>query len=735
VTVNNGIGVVDLSAASGAIVIVSPGYLDITGTGNAIVNNGSISVGPGDGLAVFGSSATLSGKGTVTITDPSASFHGTAGNPGPTLINQQTIQGQGTLGIGMNITNQGAINANAGTLNVEPNSMTNTGTLEASAGSTLFLESGLAPVFNNTGGTVVANNGGTVQLQGSTWMGGTLKTVGSGVIQASGSVFLNGLTIAGNLQVITAALQNTITNSGKIQVSGTLSASGSATLTGTGSVTMSGTAFLRSLTGTDTLVNQQLVHGSGTISELPLTNQGTISADSSSNTLTLFEGTTVNTATMNASGGGVLSIQNTVANTGGTIEAFNGSTVDILGTIQGGTLKTSGTGAIDCQDCTLDGTVNAPTNAGTLTVANSDLYVQGTIHNTGTIALTGNSCVEMNEATTFTGSGTLTMEPGTCVSGGGNSFTNQSAISGGGSIGGSSPMPIVNNGTIIANQTSPLTVTPNAAGFSNTGKLTANAGSTLNINGLFTNLSSGTLSGGTYTVAGILGLQNPVAVNAANITLTGAAAEISNDGSNALSTLAANQSTGVLTFQNGQVLTTSAAFTNSGKLTIGAGSGFQASRGYTQTAGKTTVDGTLTASGHLLLEKGSLQGQGVLAAEVVSYATVTAGDSTTTAGALTISGSYTQNSTGILDVAIGGTQTGAGYSQVAVSHAVSLNGTLNITLLNGFLSAIGNTFTILTGSAITGTFATVNGLSIDSGEHFEIGYTGSAVTLTVASGT
>jgi hypothetical protein len=437
---------------------------------------------------------------------------------------------------------------------------------------------------------------------------------------------------------------------------------------------------------------------------------------------------------MNASGGGILSIQNTVANTGGTIEALNGSTVSILGTIQGGTLKTGGTGAIDCQDCTLDGTVNVPTNAGTLNVNNSDLYLQGTIHNTGTIALTGNSCAVMNEPTTLTGTGKLTMASTTCIYGSGNALINQSTIEGAGNIGDSNPMPITNNGTIIANQSSALIINPNATGFSNTGTLTANAGSTLTLDGVFTNLAGGTLSGGTYTVAGILGLQNPVVTNAANITLTGAGAEISNGSGPALSTLAANHSTGVLTLQNGQVLTTFAAFTNAGKLTIGPGSGFKASSGYTQTAGKTTVDGTLTASGHLTLKKGSLVGQGVLAAAVVSDATVTAGDSSTTAGTLTITGSYTQNSTGVLNVAVGGTQAGTGYSQVAVSNGVSLNGTLNITLASGFLPAIGDTFTILTGSVITGTFGTVNGLSINSGEHFEISYTGSAVRLTVASG-
>jgi hypothetical protein len=69
-----------------------------------------------------------------------------------------------------------------------------------------------------------------------------------------------------------------------------------------------------------------------------------------------------------------------------------------------------------------------------------------------------------------------------------------------------------------------------------------------------------------------------------------------------------------------------------------------------------------------------------------------------------------------------------------VLNGVSLNGTLNIKLINGFIPAIGDTFTILTGSAVTGTFATVNGLSINGSEHFTITYNSTNVTLKVVSG-
>jgi hypothetical protein len=40
----------------------------------------------------------------------------------------------------------------------------------------------------------------------------------------------------------------------------------------------------------------------------------------------------------------------------------------------------------------------------------------------------------------------------------------------------------------------------------------------------------------------------------------------------------------------------------------------------------------------------------------------------------------------------------------------------------------------VSGSAITGQFATVNGTSINSSEHFQINYSGTSVTATVVSG-
>lgn len=733
--------IVNLSIASGASLVFSStttGLLDVTGS--SIVNNGTINVDSGNGLFIQGpASLTLSGSGTVNIAN--SKFNG-FNSPPPTVTTQQTVQGNGAFALGMNLVNQATINATGGTLSMQPSSVVNTGTFEASSGAILAFEPGFGVPFNNTGGIIQALDGGIVQLWASTYTGGTITTVGSGIVQPQSDAILNSLTNNGMVQAVnTAVLEGTITNKGTIQVpSASLDMDGPVTLTGSGSVILSGTGNMKQFTGSDALTNQQLIHGSGAIFELPLTNQGTLSADSSGNTLSLSGGTTTNTSILEASGGGILELDTVVNNTGGTIEALPGSTViftnSFNGSINGGTLTTSGSGVIESENGVLDGTVHVPTNAGKLNVKNFDLFIQGTVNNTGIITLSGNSCMILNQPSTLTGSGKVMMASTTCIFGSGLAFTNQSTIQGSGSIGDSNPMPITNNGTILANQTSPLVINPDASGFTNNGKLVVNGGSTLTIHSPFNNLSNtGAFSGGTYTVAGTLGLPGGIVTNSGSITLTGTKAAFVNTATstNALTTIASNGTTGSLTLQSGQALTTTTSFSNSGKTTVGAASSFTVGGSYTQLAGTTTLDGTLTSPTGMNLQKGSLVGKGSVVSAVTSNASVTAGDSSTKPGKLSITGSYTQQSNGKLNIFVGGTAAGT-FGELAVSNGVSLGGTLAIKLVNGFVPVIGDSFTILTGSVVSGQFPTVTGTSINSGEHFQVDYSSTAVTLTVVSG-
>jgi len=83
---------------------------------------------------------------------------------------------------------------------------------------------------------------------------------------------------------------------------------------------------------------------------------------------------------------------------------------------------------------------------------------------------------------------------------------------------------------------------------------------------------------------------------------------------------------------------------------------------------------------------------------------------------------------------MGGLTVGKQYGQLAVLNGASLNGTLNLSVLPPFVPAVGTTFTILTCKVCSSQFSTVNGLSINSSEHFQINYSTANVTAVVMSG-
>jgi len=315
---------------------------------------------------------------------------------------------------------------------------------------------------------------------------------------------------------------------------------------------------------------------------------------------------------------------------------------------------------------------------------------------------------------------------------GGNLTNLNNTIQGAGQIG-NTQAGVTNKGKIVANQPTALII--DCAGFTNPGTLMVNKGSLMNINQAFSNFSGTTLTGGTYTVSGTLQFNGANIVNnAAHITLAGTASAIVDQAANdGLRNFATITKKGSLALHSAKTLVTPGDLSSAGRLTVGAGTNLKVTGGYTQTAGTTTVDGTLTAPSGTTIQTGNVFGKGTIASTVVSSGSFTAGDSSTGTGKLSAS-TYTQNSSGSLNVQIGGLTVGKQYSQLAVANGASLNGTLNVTLINNFVPAIGNTFTILTGSAVSGTFATVNGLSINSGEHFTIKYNPTNVTLTVVSG-
>jgi len=184
---------------------------------------------------------------------------------------------------------------------------------------------------------------------------------------------------------------------------------------------------------------------------------------------------------------------------------------------------------------------------------------------------------------------------------------------------------------------------------------------------------------------------------------------------------------------------TTGNFANSGTVNVSNGStltvGGTGNR-YNQTAGTTTVDGTLAGTANFT--GGTIQGAGTVNGNVSSgnatgtAVTINVGDSGK-AGLLAITGTYTQLATGAMKLSIGGTTVGTQYSQLAITGAASLAGTLSAAQINAFVPTVGQTFTVLTASSVTGTFTNTT-IAINSNEHYVVSYTATSVVLTVASG-
>ena len=276
----------------------------------------------------------------------------------------------------------------------------------------------------------------------------------------------------------------------------------------------------------------------------------------------------------------------------------------------------------------------------------------------------------------------------------------------------------------------------NGGTFTNQGTIAAENGGTLISSGA-TNFSAGTLTGGTWqaTAGSTLRLTGAnVATNSAEILLDGANSHIYSDGNStsALANLSTIAATGRLTIQNGSNLATSGPLNNLGSLSVGTGSTFTAAGDYTS-VGSTVVDGVLHTTTKVTIgAAGVLSGSGTVTANVVNDGVLSPGDSP---GTLTINGAYTQDSTGILNLEIGGTTAGTQYDQLHVSGLATLAGTGNVSLVNGFGSTTGQTFQVISFGSLNGTFTTINGLGNGRFQWFGAAYSPTSLTLTAESTT
>jgi hypothetical protein len=147
-------------------------------------------------------------------------------------------------------------------------------------------------------------------------------------------------------------------------------------------------------------------------------------------------------------------------------------------------------------------------------------------------------------------------------------------------------------------------------------------------------------------------------------------------------------------------------------------------------AGTLKNDGTLIMAGAsplTIMAGGMLSGIGTVVGNVANSGTLSPGDSP---GVFTINGNYTQTSTGVFLLELGGASLGQ-YDQLFVSGTAKLDGTLDIELIDGFVPH-GQTFVFLESGDLLGVFSRVDFLNCPYCSD-QLSYNGTSISLVAST--
>jgi hypothetical protein len=437
-----------------------------------------------------------------------------------------------------------------------------------------------------------------------------------------------------------------------------------------------------------------------------LDNQGTITAEGhgqigGTGATVTNEGTiTVNNPTAGAS---LAVVQSAFTNSGTITLANPRDTFAVSGGTfeQDGSLAGPGTLALEGITTTL--TPDAANAVGGLRVVNSTLTSPGTL--TNLVAITGST---INAAVVNLGS--LTAGENTTVNG---PVTNAAGATL--TIAGSADQPanvtftqgFTNNGSIVL-AGGDQQVTTSAALTVTDGTLTNAPGATIStledpgpggarlLNAALDNQGTFTVREGTV-LTGSLTNSGTINVQGSDLTV-----DLAGPGATAVNS-------GTLTINSLQALIVEGGdFANAGTVTLGNFGAVVVIGNYIQTAGATQLASGLLTANLVDLEGGVLSGTGVINANVLNNAEVDVGQPGSP-GSLTIVGDYTQTGGGDLVIEIGGFNPGTGFDQLNITGQATLDGTLTVHLINGFVPESGNGFAVVTFGSGSGAFASLTG--------------------------
>lgn len=734
--VNN--GTVDLHA-SGAIVV----------DGVGLENNGVIDMnraGSGNN-AVFhvSESADLSGTGTLNMKTQGANDSQLNTAVGAVLTHGVDHEIRGVGYINAELVNNGIVTADVG-VSVSGNGLvmqggpkTNNDLMIAASGSILQF-SGVT--LDQTGGGELVTTGGEIRLSNTTVLSGVYNTFGGFMRSQGGTNTLSGLLTNG--QIIVDPGSNVLIdaegmiNNGEIQMnqvgSGTnavLSFTETADLLGTGELQM------RSQGADDSQINSDvgvivthgashLIRGVGYIGAA-IVNNGEIRADASvavsGNGLVLHTNNKVNNGLMVAAPSSIFQLAgiNVDQTGGGMIVADEGAVELNTSSVTGGSyvangdgiLRTAG-GASRVAGVTFDGP--------SIVFATHSLEIgTGGLENNGVMEInpTGsgsNGVVFASDSVGLTGSGEIRMR----TRGGDDSQLNTSpgmtithgvdhTIRGVGFVNAA----MVNNGTISADvsvSVSGSVLTLQGENKTNAGLITSEAGSNLDIVGMtLTQTGAGSLvanNGGISFWTGPTMVGGPLNATGTGSYFVGNSATFNGVTVNAPGTINAGATLNVAgsSFINNGRLAVNPGFSGSDGVVAFAESALLTGTGeinLTASGGdaRFTSAGTITnGSGHTVSGRGQIQApfvnEGILAPGTNDIGTMSATTGTTFAAGSTYRVEINNNSA----------------DRISVTGTAALGGTLDLDLGAGAVLTNNTGAIILSGTSVTGTFASINHL-------------------------
>jgi Secretion system C-terminal sorting domain len=164
---------------------------------------------------------------------------------------------------------------------------------------------------------------------------------------------------------------------------------------------------------------------------------------------------------------------------------------------------------------------------------------------------------------------------------------------------------------------------------------------------------------------------------------------------------------------------------------------FTAGTSFISAANTITINSVLrVGSSAVFTNFGVINGTGKVYGNLINSGTLAPGNSP---GKFTVTGNYTATNTAVHNIEIGAINL---FDTLSIEQDVSfasgtavINGTLNVSLLNGYIPSIGESYKIITYTAGSGNFSAINFPVLPPGMVWSVSYNATNITLNIIAGT